>query len=47
MIAGMMPQQIMDQSPNWTEIVSCVAAVAVVISPLVIWWFKRHGKTKK
>lgn len=44
MIAGV--QQIMDQGPNWTEIITCISAVAAVVTPFVFWWVK-HGKTKK
>lgn len=44
MIAGV--QQIVEQGPNWTEIISCIAAVAAVVTPLAIWW-ARHSKTKK
>ncbi len=43
MIAGV--QQMMDQGPNWTEVISCLAAIAAVVSTCVIWWVK-HGKAK-
>lgn len=39
-------QQMINQGPNWTEIISCVAAVGAVVAPLLVWWFK-HSKTKK
>ena len=42
MLAGM-EQTIMDQGPNWTEIVTCLVGALAVMTPLIIWWFKKKG----
>lgn len=43
MIAGM-PQQMIDMGPNWTDIISCLAAVVAIIVPIAIWRMRRNKK---
>ena len=39
LLAGV--QQVLDNGPNWTEVVSCLAACAAVLVTVVIFWLKR------
>jgi len=39
LLAGV--QTALENDPNWTEIVSCVAAVLAVVVTVVIFWFRR------
>ena len=35
-------QTVLESGPDWTEIVSCVAAAAAVVVTVVIFWLRRR-----
>lgn len=39
LLAGV--QTVLENGPNWTEIVSCIVAAAAVVVTVVIFWFRR------
>ncbi len=43
-LAGGLVQSVLETGPNWTEIVSAIAATLGVLATVAIFWLRSHRK---